>query len=417
MIAAIIAGMSACSEPPVGQTPVDNDPPPAIDESSIRITPTAGGAVIAYKVPTGVNDLSYVKCEYTFNDKPYVVRASVYVDSLTIEGLGTDDPLDVTLYVVDKSENVSRGVTKNFKPETPPWVAVYESMEILPSFGGVAITWKNDSQSEIGITVFTEDPETKELREGETRYTKDAEGEIPFYGYDFIPTKFAARIIDRWGNVTPLKEATVTPLYEAELDKSKWKEMKLPGDNTSHNGSRPLSNAWNNDIAYSNAALWHTNEGEFIPLPMYFTIDLGEVVKFSRMRLMPRNRSDYFYGGHTFRQFEVWGATEYNTGPEAQEESYWRYGDVWKTDGDWEKLGDFEVLRPSGNTNPGIPTGEDLAFAEGGFYFSVSYTKKPLRYLRWVINRTWGSGTGLAMAEFWFWGDNGTLPDEEPESE
>jgi hypothetical protein len=427
IIVTIMTGMVACTEPPVGQTPVDSVAPPAIDEASINIVPKAGGGVISYKLPSGVNDLSYVKCEYTYNGEPYVVRASIYVDSLIIEGLGTDDPIDVTLYVVDHSENVSPGVTKNFKPETPPWMAIYESLEILPNFGGVSISWVNESETEIGIIVYTEDSITKEMREGEARYSKDREVEVKFTGYDFVPTRFAARIIDRWGNISPIKDTTVTPLYEAELDKKKWSALVLPGDNNTNSNGRPLSNAWNDNWAYNNAALW-VSGGEFWPYPEYITIDLGEVVKFSRMRLMPRNRADYFYNTSTFRKFECWGAVEYNTGPEAQVESYWRYDywedgsektNFWKTDGYWEKLGDFEVKRPSGDPNPTqFPEGEDLAFGQAGYYFDVSYKKKPLQYLRFVVNETWSNTGGLMMAEFWFWGDNGTGPvTSAPESE
>jgi hypothetical protein len=407
IIVTIITGMVSCVEPPIGQTSVDSLPPSPV--LNVEISPTAGGAVITYELPANDNDISYVKCEYTYNGEKYVVRSSVYTNSLVIEGLGADDPIDVTLYVVDHSENVSTGVTKNFKPAPPLWQAIYESLEIQPSFGGVAITWTNESQTEIGITVYTEDS-TGVMREGETRYTKDPDGEIPFYGYDFVETKFAARIIDKWGNISPVKEATVVPLYESELDKSKWKALVLPGDNNSVSNNRPLSNCWNGNTAY--ASIWHTAEGQFMPFPMYFTIDLGEVVKFSRMRLLARNRADYYYSSHTFREFEVWGATQYREG---MPEDYWRYGDVWKTDGDWEKLGDFEVKRPSGDPNPtGNPTGEDLAYAQAGFPFSVSYRKKPLQYLRFVIKRTWGSG-GLHMCEFWFYGDNGSIlnPDTE----
>jgi hypothetical protein len=401
IIVMIMTGTVSCVEPPFGQTPVDGNPPSAV--SNVEIVPTAGGAVITYDLPTGENDLLYVKCEYTYNGEKYVVRSSVYTNSLTIEGLGSADPIDVTLYVVDHSENASPGVTKTFTPENPLWEAIFESLDIQPSFGGIAITWVNESQTEIGITVYTEDS-TGVLREGRTEYTKEPEGEIPFYGYDFVPIKFAARIIDKWGNISPVKEKTVTPLYEAELDKSKWRALVLPGDNNSTSNNRPLSNCWNGNTSY--ASIWHTAEGQFMPFPMYFTIDLGEVVKFSRMRLLARNRADYYYGSHTFRKFEVWGATEYS---DVQDENYWRYGDVWKTDGHWEKLGDYEVKRPSGSTSPGIAEGEDLAFGQAGYYFSASYRKKPLQYLRFVINETWGSG-GLHMCEFWFWGDNGTGP-------
>jgi hypothetical protein len=429
VLVTIMSGMVACVEPPIGQTPVDSVAPPAIDEASINIVPKAGGAVITYELPRGVNDLSYVKCEYTFNGEPYVVRASIYVDSLVIEGIGNEDPIDVTLYLVDHSENVSPGVTKNFKPETPPWVAIYESLAILPDFGGVSVSWVNETETEIGVIIYSEDSITGEFREGAAKYYKDREVEVKFIGYDFVPTRFAALIMDRWGNISPMKDTIVTPLYEVALDKLKWRALELPGDNNTSNNGRALANAWNNNYAYSNAALW-VSGGDFGPYPEYFTIDLGEVVKFSRMKLWPRARSDYYYNTSTFRTFECWGATEY---VDRKDEYYWRYDydpnhldpnrvlktDIWKNDGHWEKLGDFEVKRPSGNTSSTqVPEGEDLAFGQAGYSFDVSYKKKPLRYIRFAVTDTWGASSGMMMVEFDFWGDNGTGPvAEEPASE
>ncbi|MDR1130468.1 MAG: DUF5126 domain-containing protein [Prevotellaceae bacterium] len=406
IIVTIMAGMASCTEPPTGQTPVDGVPPSQIAESSIQIYPMPGGAAVTYDLPAGENDISYVKCEYTYKGEKYVVHSSVYTDSLTIEGLGDTDPVEITLYVVDNSGNVSPGVAKTFTPENPLWEAIFESLEIQPSFGGVAVTWTNRSQTEIGITVFTEDSITKELREGDTRYSNEQEGEIPFNGYDFVPTKFAARIIDKWGNVSPVKEATVVPLYEAELNKDKWLEVGLPGDHINASRGRTLKNCWDGD----DGSIWHTEEGGYYgSFPMFFTIDLGEVVKFSRMRLMPRQGANYYFGSHTFREFEVWGTTKYRT--DVTDEDYWRFTDDWEKYGDWELLGHFEVKRPSGNPNPGAATGEDLAFGQAGYPFSVSYQKKPLQYLRFKMIRTWGSG-GMHMAEFYFWGDNGTLPED-----
>jgi hypothetical protein len=405
MLPVLIFAVS-CVEPPFGQIAVDSVPPPPVSDN-VDIVPTAGGAIITYELPTNEKDISYVKCEYMHKGENYTVRSSVYTNSLIIEGLGSADPVEITLYVVDHSENVSTGVTKTFTPEAPPWQAIFESLEIQADFGGVGITWTNETETEIGVTVYSQDS-TGVLREGATRYFKDKEGEILFGGYDFVETKFAARIIDRWGNISPVKEATVTPLYEDKLVKiGKWQELILPGDNTSTNNNRPLKNLWDESLT----VLWHANPGEFAPYPMYVTIDLGEEVKLSKIRWYPRQRRDYFYNSHTLKAFEAWGATQYKEG---MPEEYWRYGDVWKTDGDWEMLGDYEIKRPSGLPgNTSNPSQEDEDFGWAGYdFFNVSYTKKPLRYLRFVIKSTW-SGTSIHMAEVECWGDNGTKPESE----
>jgi hypothetical protein len=398
IIAVTLMGTFSCTEPPLGQISVDNVPPPPV--SNINIEPLPGGAKIVYDLPSNDKDISYVKGEYTYKGETWVVRSSIYNNHLIIEGLGSVDPVEVILYVVDHSENVSQGLSKTFTPSTPPWETIFASVKIFPVFGGVSITWTNETMTEIGVTVFAEDS-TGVMQEGRTQYSKDLYGELSFRGYEPVQCKFAVQITDKWGNVSPVKEAVVTPLYERLLDKSKFLEVALPGDNTSTNNNRPLKNCWDDN----DGVIWHTVEGQFMPFPMYITIDLGVNARFSRMRL--RSRNNFYYSNHTFRTFEVWGAQNYKHDMPIE---YWT-GDEWKNDGDWEMLGDYEIKRPSGNTEPAKdPGGEDTALAQAGFPFNVPIDKKALRYLRFVIKTTWSTGA-LHMAEFYFYGDDGTLPD------
>jgi hypothetical protein len=367
----------------------------------VSIEPLPGGALITYDLPSDEKDISYVKCEYVYNDEKWTVRSSIYSNYLYIEGLGSVDPVEATIYVVDHSGNVSTGESKTFIPDTPPIETIYASVEMLPVFGGVSIRWTNETETEIGITVFAEDS-TGVMREGQTQFSRELHGELSFRGYAPVECQFAVRITDKWGNVSDVKKEIIVPLYEVPLDKSKFMAVELPGDNISINNNRPLRNCWDGN----DEVIWHTVEGQFMPFPMYFTIDLGQVIKFSRMRL--RARTGYYFANHTFRTFEVWGAADYKRD---MPEEYWRYGDVWKTDGDWELLGDYEIKRPSGNTEPTRnPGDEDTAFGQAGYSFNAPVESKNLRYLRFVIKSTWASGA-LHMAEFYFFGDDGSKPE------
>jgi hypothetical protein len=399
IIVAAIAGMVSCNEPPLGQTPNDGTPP--VKAENVIAEPMPGGARISYALSSQDKDISYVKCEYSYRGEQWTVRSSVYNNYLLIEGIGSVEPVNYTVYVVDHSENVSPGVTGTFTPGTPPIETIFASMEVLPNFGGVSIRWTNETETEIGITVFAEDS-IGIMREGRTQYSKDLNGELTFRGYDPVERRFAVRMTDKWGNVSSVKEDAITPLYERLLDKANFIAVELPGDNISINNNRPLSLCWDG----SDGNTWHTVEGSFMPFPMYFTIDLGVTAKFSRMRLMAR--TNYYYRNHTFRTFEVWGAKDYKRD---MPEEYWRYGDAWKTDGDWQMLGDYEVKRPSGATEPVTSaTGIDLEFGQAGYQFSAPIESETLRYLRFVIKSTWATGA-LHMAEFYFYGDDGTVPE------
>jgi len=400
LIVTVLTGIVSCTELPLGQTPIDNMPPSSV--TNVDIEPTPGGAIITYDLPNE-KDISYVKGEYVYKGETHVVRSSIYKNYLVIEGIGDTEPLEIIIYVVDHSENLSVGEKLIFTPLTPPWVAILETLEIFPIFGGVGVKWTNETATEVGVTVFTEDS-LGIMRENRTQYSKDVEGELSFRPYDTIPYRFAVRITDKWGNVSTFKEATVTPLFEKLFDKLKFDEVGLPGDNTSVNNNRPLKNTWDGN----DGTIWHAVEGQFMPFPMYITIDLGLEVKFSRMRLMTRN--GYWYDNHNFRTFEVWGAKNYKHDKlveywTSRDNADWRNAE-WRTDGDWELLGDFEIKRPSGDPTPiRNPTGEDLAAAQAGFNFNVPFEKEKLQYLRFVIKTTWATGA-LHMAEFYFYGDD-----------
>jgi hypothetical protein len=195
----------------------------------------------------------------------------------------------------------------------------------------------------------------------------------------------------------------VIPWYDKLLDKTKFMEVGLPGDNTSRNGNDPSAavSAWFDDNVES---LWHTVWGyvspDVNPYPMYVSIDFGTKAKLSKFRLW--SRPDNRYDNLTFRIFEVWATDELKTG---MPDSYWTDGN-WKND--WYKLNDYEVRRPSGNTGPvANPTGEDLDAALAGWEFAVPEEAPPCRYVRFIVHTVWSSSyTGMVMAEVTFWGGN-----------
>ncbi|MDR3245771.1 MAG: DUF4959 domain-containing protein [Prevotellaceae bacterium] len=382
----------SCTDAPIGQTPTDSTPPSDVKNLEVQSRP--GGALLSYIVPAE-NDISYVKCEYMYNGEKHVVRSSVYNKSLVIEGLGTEEPLTFTVYVVDHSENASPGISKTFTPGPPQWKAIIESVELLPVPGGVSVTWLNETATEIGVAVFIEDS-LGNFVEKSTRYSKNIEGMFSFRPFDTIEYRFGVRITDKWGNVSDMKIGSVTPLAEREFDKSKFFELALPGDNISVNNSRPLKNCWDGKTD----VIWHTVEGQYMPFPMYITIDIGVLAQISRMKF--RSRTDYFYSNHSWKTFEVWAASDYKRD---MPEEYWT-GEEWKTDGDWSLIADCEVKRPSGNPDAiAKPSGEDLAYAQSGFEFESQgdSSGERFRYLRVVIKSTWASGA-MHMSEFYFYG-------------
>ena len=121
----LIVSITSCDEEKIGQTPTDNIPPQPISNVSVESLP--GGAKISYELPQET-DISYVKGEYLFQGERRITRASVYNNYMIIEGLGNTNPVDITLYTVDHSENTSTPVKASFTPGIPPIHDIFTSM-------------------------------------------------------------------------------------------------------------------------------------------------------------------------------------------------------------------------------------------------------------------------------------------------
>lgn len=380
----------SCSEDRVGQNSVDGVPPSAI--SNVQIEPMPGGAKISYDLPEET-DLSYVKCEYEFNGSRKEARSSIYKNYVTIEGLGEIKPCNFTLYLVDHSENASEPYESSFVPLEPPYQSIFKTITLEPDFGGVTIRWTNDSKVIIGAFLLAMDDDG-EWNEYDLVYSTLEKGKYSIRGYNTDERLFGVRLIDQFGNTSDTLKSAAIPLYEKELDKKKFKNGYLLGDNNSVNGGRPLENIWDGDLN----KIWHTNAATPFTPPQTFTIDLGLQAKLSRFLLY--NRPDFSYGQHNIRYFEVWGTNELK---HEYNDEYWRSG-PWRDD--WTLLGDFEVVKPSG-LPVGQVTEDDRAAEKAGFEFMFEAGAGEFRYLRFVVKETWAKTSALHVNEVTIFGDDG----------
>lgn len=379
--------LGACSEDYVGQTPTDSNAPLAIESVEVKNTP--GGAEIYYTLAEET-DISYVKGVYYVKGVERVTRSSVYNNVLKVEGLGSTDPLEVTLYVVDHSENLSAPYIVTINPLTPVVDLIINSMQMQADFGGVNVTWENETGTEIGITILASNEEGI-LEEGQTYYNQLKDGNYSFRGYNDQPRTFGIFLTDKWGNVSDTIQKELTPIYEKMLDKSLLKRKKLPLDETrNHSNSYTFEKLFDDNTE----SMWITpNAAE---IPMYFTVDLGCEAQLSRFKLYQRP-GNFYYGNCNIRTFEVWGCLSYNQ--EDTSEAYW--SEEWKKD--WINIGDFEIFKPSGD---GPVTNEDKEYAANGHEYNAPLDAGKIRYLRFVVKSNWSGGDGLEIAELTFWGND-----------
>jgi hypothetical protein len=397
-IISIVAGIAltvSCNEDRIGQPPKDSIPPSPV--FNVQVEELPGGAKITYELPNE-QDISYVKGEFLFQGEKRDVRSSIYENSLIVEGLGSVEPVEITLYLVDHSENISEPVTKTFTPKRPPIETILESMKLVADFSGCNVAWENPLGVEIGLFFLAADDEgvleeidvlfTDAVKYNHTMRKKEGQ-------FDTNERLFAVTVMDKWGNTSDTVYAILAPFFEKELDKKLFAEGNLPYDNTSVNNNRPLRNIWDGKTN----VIWHTVAGTITISPQFFTINLGVEAKLSRFILWNRGES-YYYGQFNPQFFEVWGARELKT--EVPNE-YW-YED-WKND--WELLGDYEVVKPSGSPY-GTVTADDKAIADAGFNFPFPLSSEPARYVRFVVKQTFMNALALHIAEITLFGSDGT---------
>jgi hypothetical protein len=408
MMTALWLWGTSCTESPIGQTPVDDVPPPPV--TNVRVGTTPGGAIIRYDLPN-VTDILYVKGEYWFQGAYKVTRASAMNNRMEIDGLGSVAPVEVTLYVVDHSENVSTPERVAFNPDMPPVESIFRSLEVVPAFGGIQIQWDNPTGAEIGFTVFVADS-TDTFDDGTIFFSTAKEGLYTFRNVpDFSERRFGISLLDKWGNTTPVKEWILTPKFEEKISTAHiTQQYSLPWDNTSEQNGQRFTFLFDGTKIATGFNSWHTKENEPLNVygftsPVMFSIDLNAEVILGRIILWQGRYDDayFLYGHHNPRTFEVWGT---KTPDLTQPMEYWK--DEWKAD--WTKLADCKIVKPS---DPGLTVGnrdyttEDFTVANAGHEFYMPLT--PVRYLRFVVTSSWTSDKDnvTTLQEIEFWGDDG----------
>ncbi len=353
--------------------------------SDLKVENKPGGATITYQIPDDKN-LSYVKAVYEI--QPGVFReakSSYYRDTLDLVGFGDTLTHQVRIYSVGRNEKSSEPLSVDVKPLIPPVHSVFTSLTLDATFGGVNVTFENNSQADLAITVMTDTTEQHSWIPLATYYTGSREGGFSTRGLEPKERKFAVFIRDRWNNKSDTLVKILTPLYEELIPKT-WKALHLPGDTWEpSNANLYLDRVWDDVIRQVNNLFEPKDQ---VTKPQWFTIDLNQTVIFSRMKLFQRIPANYPYNASWVKAFEIWGTDNYSP------------------DGGWEnwvKLGKFDSKIPSGSVWPGY-TADDIAYQNAGEDFDFNQPAPPIRYIRFKLLDTYGGTAKYWLTELTFWG-------------
>ncbi|WP_257669723.1 DUF4959 domain-containing protein [Parapedobacter tibetensis] len=362
---------------------IDDSAPAPGAVSGVSVKNIPGGAVLQYKIPTDKNML-YVKAVYTTNRG--VVResrASYYVDTLLIEGYGASGSYPVTLYAVGKNEKISEPLTVLVEPLPPAVELSFPDLEVNETFGGVRISFKNEYEANLAISLMYDSLKNGMWRPLQTFYTKSRTGSFSYLGLDSLDARFGIYLRDRWDNKSDTLIKELTPLYEERLQKP-YIEYNLASDTYlpvegSQNYALPqiwddITSSVNNDIF----ATPHTS-----PIPQTFTFRLNDPAIISRIRVHHRQNSEY--AGANVKRFQLYGSNAAVPGDDL-------------AGGDWTLLGEFESFKPSGPGGAVTPEDKEYANVQGE-NFELVVTDKvpnpwiPVRYIRFRSMETWAGNT------------------------
>lgn len=384
----------SCKEELPGPLTNDSAAPPPVSNAQVENLP--GAALISYSLPADPN-LLYVKGEYEIGGEKKEARASYFKNSIKVEGFGDTDEHQVVLYAVSRSEKASTPITVTIHPLAPSIIGVLNSLNVVEAFGGIHVQFQNPDEGNIVIAILLRDS-AGNWQNIDNYYTSQDSGEFSTRGLQPVPQTFGIFVRDRWNNHTDTVVKVLTPIYEEELDKSNFADIRskfpVPQMPPLPASGQPMQEAVDYSSKYPEKNLWDNNTGKMFHTkqnydqPIWVPIDLGVKAKLSRFKIWQRPQGYSFNHGNPHK-WEIWGTND-PTDPNS-----------------WVLLGKYTMIKPSG-LPVGINTNEDLEAATDGQDYDFPIGIPAVRYLGWKNIDCWsaiGGQTGfMHLEELTLWG-------------
>lgn len=402
LVLAGVLALLSCSDDNFG--PIDRRGGIPGPVSDVRVENLAGGARISYVLPSD-ESLLYVKAVYLLNGEEVESKASYLTNNIVLEGFGDENEREVTLYAVSRAEETSSPVTAVIKPLQAPVFSVFESLDVQETFGGIVVNFENPHaasrsvNSNVVVGTLRWDQELNEWEEIGTHYSGLTKDQFAVRGLESKPYRFGIFIRDRWDNHTDTLVTELTPIYEEEISKSNWRDVRgrypvpqvgiLPVsgnpmlEGLDYSGAYPITNLWDGNVG----SFFHTRSG--LEMPIWIPFDLGEPIKLSRYQIWQRSVAGGYFSHGNPHEWEIWGT---NT-PEDPDS--------------WVLIAHEVMEKPSG-----LPVGQnsadDRAVAAAGQEYDFVLDAPAVRYLAWKHIDNWASIQGefgfLHINELSLWG-------------
>jgi hypothetical protein len=387
LVGGLTGAFFSCGEEHLTDRIDPNAPVPAqIDKNSVTVQNFPGRAVIHYSVPRDEH-LLYVKAVY--NPAEGVTReakASLYVDSLVVEGFADAGEYPIRLYSVGRHEKESEPIVIPVSPGTPPVISAGETINMIATFGGIIGSFQNESRTPLIAVLLADTSHTGKWDQLRAFNLNSVQSSFSFINnMDTTDTDFRVYLKDRYGNMSPPVDFRLRPWFEEEIPKATWQKYVLPSDfyaATESEDRYGMEHLWDGIFTELNNYIYATTIGpEF---PHHFTFKLGVTARISRAQI--HHRVQDAYTGSQPKKVELWGS-----GSDAPS------GDLFG--GDWFLIGRHDSFMPSGST--GSPTQEDKDYATmEGERMLIQITDeipdpyRPVKFIRVRTHEVWSGFSG-----------------------
>jgi hypothetical protein len=342
----------------------------------------------------------------------------MYKNSILLEGFGDTRETEVSLYAVSRSEVASEPVNVTVKPLPPSIIGVRASLVLDSAFGGINVKFINVDSANIVFETLVKDSKG-DWQHVDFYYTSMPKGEYNIRGFPPEEREWGVYVRDRWDNHTDTITAKIKPIYEEQLDKSKFKDVRVKQNDTTdvpqftplsvlegrvrtaedYSSSWVLSKLWDNSGMGTTGSSNGFHTKEKYNLPIWIPFDLGFKYVLSRYKIWQRTGTYIFNHGNP-HHWEIWGTNNTkikNSDPNNK-----------NPDNGWVKLGEWVMVKPSGIPEVGVNSAEDIEVATNGQEYEFGNGLPAVRYIAWKNIDSWGSidnYTGfMHLMEITLWG-------------
>ena len=391
--------LAGCGAKNLNVPQVTNTTPPG-KVTNIILTNLNGKATLTYTLPSNP-DMSYVKAVYDIGGgATNETVVSRYTNTMTLEGFGDTLSHTVKLYAVNASDVASDPVIVTVHPLTPGYILARRALQVAATFGGFSVNTTNKVMDNLAIIPLVDTAGNGQWVQTvgmDNVYSNDSLISAVIRNQPAIKRKYAFTVRDRWMHYSDTMVVTLTPWFEALLDKSKWSTLVLPHDATVLNNG---GYTWPYFMYDGNfhpgwPQVYFTVESAAVP--QMVTLDLGAAHNFSRFQVNPYLEvGNLYYVRGNLKDFEIWASNN----PDQSDPV-----DAVNTPGpSWTKLGTYHVTKPSGSAYQ-TETAADQTAAYNGWQFNFPVSNASYRYIRIRQLSNWQGSYFISMAEFTLWGN------------